>query len=72
MCIEGLVTVCLRCMTDGTKHWFKTQSGGNDISKSPEDMFPPEIENDLKAVDSRIREYWGMTAAEEESQHEPV
>ena len=72
VCIEGLVTVCLRCMTDGTKHWFKTQSGGNDISKSPEDMFPPEIENDLKAVDSRIREYWGMTAAEEESQHEPV
>lgn len=72
VCLEGLVTVCLRCMTDGTRHYFKTQSGGNDISKSPEDMFPPEIENDLKAVDDRIREYWGMTGAEEEAQNEPV
>lgn len=70
VCIEGLVTVCLRCMTDGTRHYFKTQSGGNDISKSPEDMFPLEIENDLKAVDTRIREYWGLTSHQEETTHE--
>lgn len=31
-----------------------------DIAKSPEDMFPLEIENDLKAVDTTIREYWGI------------
>lgn len=70
VCIEGLVTVCLRCMTDGNRHYFKTQSSGNDISKSPEDMFPAEIENDLKAVDIRIREYWGLSNTPEETPHE--
>lgn len=72
VCIEGLVTVCLRCMTDGTRHYFKTQSGGNDISKSPEGMFPTEIDNDLKAVDTRIREYWNMVPSDDPADHEPV
>ena len=31
-----------------------------DIAKSPEEMFDLEIENDLKSVDSRAREYWGI------------
>lgn len=60
VCIEGMVTICLRCMTDGTRHYFRTQSDGNDISKSPEDMFPEEIENDLKIVDDTIRKYYGF------------
>lgn len=72
VCIEGLVTVCLRCMTDGNRHYFKTQSGGNDISKSPEGMFPLEIENDLKAVDTRIREYWGLGEPKQEQTDEQV
>lgn len=58
VCIEGQVTISLRCLTDGTRHYFRTQSDGNDISKSPEDMFPLEIDNDLKAVDTAIREYY--------------
>lgn len=60
VCIEGMFTICLHCMTDGTKHYFKTQGGTNDIAKSPEDMFELEIENDLKAVDTRIREFWNF------------
>lgn len=61
VCVEGLVTVCLRAMKEGTnKYFFRTQSDGQDISKSPEDMFPLQIENDLKAVADRIREYWGL------------
>ncbi|MBE6771050.1 MAG: hypothetical protein E7547_02755 [Ruminococcaceae bacterium] len=60
VCIEGMFTICLHCMTDGTKHFFKTQGGTNDIAKSPEDMFELEIENDLKAVDNRIREFWNF------------
>lgn len=60
VCIEGMTTVCLRCMVDGDKHVFRTQSDGLDISKSPEGMFDSVIENDLKAVDSKIREYWGL------------
>lgn len=61
VCVEGLVTVCLRAMKEGTnKYFFRTQSDGADISKSPEEMFPLQIENDLKAVDDRIREYWNL------------
>lgn len=61
VCVEGMVTICLRAMKEGTsKYFFRTQSDGQDISKSPEEMFDIEIENDLKAVDSRIREYWGL------------
>jgi hypothetical protein len=47
-------------MTNGQKHYFKTQGGSNDIAKSPEDMFELEIENDLKAVDNRIVEFYGF------------
>lgn len=60
VCIEGMVTIALRCMCDGTKHYFRTQNDGNDITKSPEGMFELEIENDLKTVDTAIREYWGL------------
>lgn len=60
VCIEGMVTVCLRCMKENGKHFFRTQSDGMDISKSPEDMFAPQIENDLKAVDTAIREFYSL------------
>ena len=62
ICLEGMFTVCLHCMTDGTRHYFRTQGGPTDIAKSPEEMFDLEIENDLKAVDARCREYWGMVS----------
>ena len=64
VCFEGMFTICLHCMTDGTKHYFKTQGGTMDIAKSPEEMFDLEIENDLKAVDTRAREYWGIAAGD--------
>jgi len=61
-CLEGMVTVCLRCMSEDGKHFFRTKTDGFDITKSPEDMFEgDEIENDLKAVDKTIREYWELT-----------
>lgn len=60
VCIEGLSTISLRCMTDGKRHWFQCQNGGNDTAKSPEGMFDTEIENDLKLVDQTIREYYGF------------
>ena len=62
VCLEGMVTVCLRAMKTGTdRYFFRTQSDGSDISKSPEGMFDLEIENDLKFVNDRIREYWGLS-----------
>jgi len=61
VCLPGMVTVCLRCMSKDGKHWFSTHTNGSDVTKSPEDMFSePEIDNDLKAVDSAIREYYNM------------
>lgn len=61
VCVEGLVTICLRAMKEGTnKYFFRTQSDGADISKSPEKMFDLQIENDLKAVDDNIRAYWSL------------
>lgn len=72
VCLEGMFTICLRCLTDGERHWFKTQGGANDIAKSPEGMFEPEIDNDLKAVDARIREYWGINNNQEELDNETI
>lgn len=56
--VEGLFSVVLLCKTDGTRHYFETQSDGFTTAKSPLEMFEREIDNDLKAVDQRIREYW--------------
>ena len=61
VCVEGMVTICLRAMKEGTsKYFFRTQSDGQDISKSPEGMFDLQIDNNLSEVDKRIREYWGL------------
>ena len=60
VCIEGMFTICLHALSDGTKYYFKTQGGVSDIAKSPEEMFDLEIENDLKFVDTEARKYWGI------------
>ena len=63
--LEGLFSIVLHCVTDGKKHSFLTQSDGMTTAKSPMEMFPDVIDNDLKFVDKSIREYYGFTAAEE-------
>lgn len=61
VCVEGMVTICLRCVTDEKGHHFITNSDGSDITKSPEEMFADKIiDNDLKFVDTTIREYYGI------------
>lgn len=59
--VEGLFSVVLMCFTDGKKHIFITQSDGTTTAKSPMEMFPPEIDNDLKLVDQTIRDYYSMS-----------
>lgn len=60
VCLEGMVTVCIRCMSDNGKHFFRTQTDGFDITKTPEDMFDEnEIDNNLKFVDDAIRQFYG-------------
>lgn len=58
--VEGLFTIVLLCLCDENRHYFMTQSKGISTAKSPEGMFELEIENDLKAVDEKIREYWQL------------
>ncbi len=58
--LESLFTIVLYCVTDGKRHYFVTQSDGVTTAKSPMDMFPLEMDNDLKAVDTAIREYYGL------------
>lgn len=60
ICVEGMVTISLRCITDEDGHHFITNSDGKDISKSPEEMFELVIDNDLKFVDVTIREFYDI------------
>ena len=67
VCLEGMVTICIRCMSDNGKHFFRTQTDGFDITKTPEDMFQEvEIENNLKFVDDTIREFYGWNNNKED------
>lgn len=59
--VEGLFSIVLLASTDGTKHVFQTQSDGYTTAKSPMEMFEKEVDNDLKVVDTIIRDYWGLT-----------
>lgn len=58
--LEGLFSIVLLAKTDGQRYWFETQSDGFNTCKSPIEMFEKEIDNDLKMVDTTIREYWGL------------
>ena len=54
--VEGCFDIVIYCQD----HKFFTQSNGQSTAKTPEDMFPLEIPNDLKMVDTTIREYYGL------------
>lgn len=58
--VEGCFDVVIYCQDNK----FFTQSNGQSVAKTPEGMFELEIPNDLKFVDSTIREYYGMSSNE--------
>lgn len=58
--VEGLFSIVLLAKAEKDRHYFITQSEGYSTAKSPMEMFPAEIDNDLKLVDTTIREYWGL------------
>ena len=69
ICIEGMFTIALRSMISDGRYVFKTNSDGSDVCKTPIGMFDTkEIDNDLKMVDEKIREYYRLN--EEEQEHE--
>ena len=63
--VEGLYSIVLLCKTEGQEHYFETQSDGFTTCKSPMDMFEFKIDNDLKLVDTTIREYYELNKEEE-------
>lgn len=61
--LEGMVTICLRTRVSDGQFQFSTQNNGEDTVKSPMGLFESQyIDNDLKAVDDAICEYWGINA----------
>ena len=67
--IEGMFTICLKTSVQDGKYYFLTQNSGRDTVKSPMGMFDSyAIDNDLKYVDTRIRNYYriGEHASDEE------
>lgn len=59
--LEGLFTVVLKTVVKDGKYLFQTHNSGMDTVKSPFGMFEEDlIDNDLKAVDKAIRDYWGL------------
>lgn len=62
VCIEGMVSVLLRCVCENGVHKFLTNGDG--IEKSPIGMFETaEIPNDLALVDAAVRAYWGLACS---------
>lgn len=59
---EGLSTIVLFSDVTGDKdnriYYFSTQSDGITNAKSPFDMFPPRVPNDLQLVAQRVDEYY--------------
>lgn len=68
ICIEGMSSIVLKTAVKDGVYSFLTQNNGHDTVKSPLGMFPTyEIENDLKKVDTAIREYWELDIPFEDS-----
>lgn len=57
--VEGLFMIVLGTLVVDGKYYFTTQNNGSDTVKSPMGMFPSyAIDNDLKYVDEKIRNYY--------------
>ena len=68
--LEGLFSIVLLCKTDGQEHYFETQSDGYSTCKSAMGMLDLKIDNDLKAVDTTIREYYELNKSKKKGVEE--
>ena len=61
MTVEGRFTIVMKTVVQDGRYLFSTQNNGQDTVKTPLGLFDKLlIENDLKYVDDKIREYWNM------------
>lgn len=58
--VEGLFPIVIECTVKDGRHVFVTENDGANIAKAPMGMLPAVMDNDLKAVDTAIREYWQL------------
>lgn len=64
--IQGMFTICIRSMFDNGNYVFRLKTNGQDCVKTPFGMFEDEtMENDLKAFDKVVREYYELDKKEE-------
>ena len=65
--IQGIFTICLRSMYDNGNYIFRLKTNGQDCVKTPIGLFDEEqMENDLKIVDDKIREYYELDKESED------
>lgn len=65
--IQGIFTICLRSMFDNGNYIFRLKTNGQDCVKTPIGLFDEEqMENDLKIVDDKIREYYELDKESED------
>ena len=58
---EGYCTVVFKTVVEDGKYYFCTHNNGYDTVKTPLGMFEADrIDNDLKAADARMREYFKL------------
>lgn len=68
LCVEGMFPIVIQAYNDEGGYFFLTKSDGTNPVKAPMGMLDEGIiDNDLKLVDSRIREYWGMKPLTDET-----
>ena len=66
--LEGKFTTVLKTVVKDGNYYFSTHNNGYDTVKSPIGMFAEDlIDNDLKAVDDVMREYWNIPRGGEEN-----
>ena len=59
--VEGMYSIVLKTVVQDGKYYFQTQNSGHDTCKSPIGLFDSFlIDNDLKAVDKAIRDYYDL------------
>lgn len=64
--LEGYCTVVLKTIVEDGKYYFSVHNNGYDTVKTPFGMYDVDrIDNDLKAVDLRMREYFKLGTKKE-------
>lgn len=58
--IAGACPIVIESTIQDGKHVFVTKGDGFNGAKAPMGMLPDVMDNDLRAVDDAIREYWGL------------